>query len=80
MGYLDLIKAQCMHRDDHVVLNNITFFKQSTCTKFAMEGVGKLYQKIHQQNRANPVLILLRGVLPAERQVGTLKIFSNLCF
>ena len=45
---LDLTKEQCMDKERHVFFANIIFSKQSTCTKFAMESVCKLYQKIHQ--------------------------------
>ena len=48
MVSLDLTEDQCMRREDYAVLTNITFSKQSTCTKFSMESVCKLYQKIHQ--------------------------------
>ena len=45
---LSLAKEQCMDKEGHVFLTNIIFSKPSTCTKFTMESVCKLYQKIHQ--------------------------------
>ena len=48
MTFLDLTKEQCMYKEGHVFLASIIFSIQSTCTKFAMESVCKLYQKIHQ--------------------------------
>ena len=48
MIYLDLKKGQCMDKEGHVFLAHIIFSQQSTCTKFAMQSVCELYQKIHQ--------------------------------